>query len=362
MIALLQSRGLEGGILRRTKLGESHPQAMNSLSLCEPISAEAPCGVDLEDTQLLASFDAFRVFGSDVPLRTDLDWRAIRDQAQEALAQSHDLRLLAHLTAATLRIEGVLPFCELLCVAERWLRERWELVFPRVDEDALLRKNALNCLADRMAVVDPLRRAALVTHRQLGTVSLRDMDLATGQLAPGEADTQVPSQAQIEATLAATSSEVLAELSEKVAAACSAVRAVVALMQDRAGFQSAPDLEPLLLPITRIQKVLSEHLASRGVAQAGASATDAAQGTVGEAVAASAVTVGDIRSRQDAARALEAIATFFRRNEPSSPVPLLLERAQRLISKSFIEVLEDMAPDGLTQARLIGGIKVDEGG
>jgi hypothetical protein len=31
------------------------------------------------------------------------------------------------------------------------------------------------------------------------------------------------------------------------------------------------------------------------------------------------------------------------------------------VSKSFIEVLADIAPDGLTQARLIGGIKNDEG-
>src|SRR5579862_8109617 len=115
---------------------------MDSASLREPISADAPCGTDLEDTQLLASFDAFRVFGNDTPLRSDLDWRQIRDQSVEALAQSHDLRLLAHMAAASLRLEGLNSFCELLQVADHWLTARWELVFPRVDEDAVLRKNA----------------------------------------------------------------------------------------------------------------------------------------------------------------------------------------------------------------------------
>src|SRR3569833_123110 len=175
---------------------------MVDASLCEPISADAPCGVDLEDTQLLASFDAFRVFGNDTPLRPEIDWREIRDQSVRALAQSRDLRLLAHLAAATLRVDGLRSFCELLPVAERWLTEQWALVFPRVDEDAVLRKNALNCFADRMAVIDPLRRAPIATHRQLGTFSLRDIELANGQLRPGDTDTEVPSSAQIEATLA----------------------------------------------------------------------------------------------------------------------------------------------------------------
>jgi hypothetical protein len=44
------------------------------------ISADAPCGVDLEETQLLASFEAFQVFGNDTPLRSEIEWREIRDQ------------------------------------------------------------------------------------------------------------------------------------------------------------------------------------------------------------------------------------------------------------------------------------------
>jgi len=67
--------------------------------------------------------------------------------------------------------------------------------------------------------------------------------------------------------------------------------------------------------------------------------------------------VTDIRTRQDAVRAIDAIAAFFRSHEPSSPVPIFLERAKRLVSKSFMEVLEDIAPDSLSQARMIGGIK-----
>ena len=330
---------------------------MVNASLCEPISAEAPCGVDLEDTQLLASFDAFRVFGNDTPLRPEIDWREIRDQAAGALAQSRDLRLLAHLAAATVRVEGLRAFCDLLPVAERWLTEQWALVFPRVDEDAVLRKNALNCFADRMAVIDPLRRAAIATHRQLGTFSLRDIELASGQLAPSDTDTDVPSSAQIEATLAASPVEELVALADAVGAAGAAVKKSAAVMQEQAGFQSAPDFEPLQRPLARIHTVLTEHLATRVEVRSAAQAQQS--NSSGQAGGAPAV-AGEIASRQDAIRALDAISAFFRKNEPSSPVPLLLDRAKRLVSKSFLELLEDIAPESLTQVRQLGGIKGDE--
>src|ERR1700761_5160058 len=92
-------------------------------SLLAPLSAEAPCGLDLEDTQLLAGFDAFKLFGSDVPLPNKTDWREIREQSLAALGQSRDFRLLAHLAAAVVRLEGLIPFCQVITVADRWLSD-----------------------------------------------------------------------------------------------------------------------------------------------------------------------------------------------------------------------------------------------
>jgi len=70
--------------------------------------------------------------------------------------------------------------------------------------------------------------------------------------------------------------------------------------------------------------------------------------------------LGPVKSRQDAIRALDAVSAFFRQTEPSSPVPLFLERAKRLVSKDFLEVLADIAPEALAQARAAGGLKDSE--
>jgi type VI secretion system protein ImpA len=326
-------------------------------SLLEPISAEAPCGADLEDTQLLAGFDAFRLFGNATPLPVDTEWRAIRDQSLEALAKSRDLRLLAHLAAAIVRIDGLTAFCSVITAADSWLTQQWDLVFPRVDEDAVLRKNALNCFSDRMAVVDAVRRAPIVAHRQLGAFCLRDLELSMGQITPTEADTNVPGSEQINATLAGTSVEELSALAGKLTAATGALRNIISLMQGRAGYDSAPDFEPLSKPLARMEKLCTDQLQAR----ASESGTVPAE-SGGEATGTPAAPGGgEIKSRQDAIRAIDAAAIFFRKNEPSSPVPLLLDRAKRLVSKTFMEVLEDIAPDGVVQAKLVGGVRPDDG-
>jgi type VI secretion system protein ImpA len=55
------------------------------------------------------------------------------------------------------------------------------------------------------------------------------------------------------------------------------------------------------------------------------------------------------------AKAIERICDFYARTEPSSPVPILLKRAKRLVGKSFEELLQDLAPGGLRQLQVFSG-------
>ncbi len=56
---------------------------------------------------------------------------------------------------------------------------------------------------------------------------------------------------------------------------------------------------------------------------------------------------------------LDKICKYYAQNEPASPVPLLLERAKRLVPKNFFEVLEDLAPDGMSQLLMVSGPRSD---
>ena len=321
--------------------------------LLQPISDDHPCGQSLEDTALLASFDTYRLFGQATPLEPVPEWAEIRDNAAAALQKSKDLRLLAHLATAVLRTDGLPAFAETLTVASEWLARYWNQVYPLVDEDAILRRSALNCFADQMAVVDGLRRAPLVDNRQHGRFSLRDFDLASGQMQPGPSETR-PDEAQINAAFAAMPLEDLSRMQQSAAGALAALQRIDSLMRDAAGPGAAPSFDGLSSHLGRIDRILRVQLAARP--NGNPDAADAGP----EGAAAAPVVPGAIRSREEAIRALDAVAEFFRRSEPSSPVPMFLERAKRLVSKDFLEVLADIAPDALAQARAAGGIRDGE--
>jgi len=340
-----------------------------SAQLLQPITEDRPCGENLEDTELLASFDAFRLFGQSRPLDAPAEpnekrvpkpaespeWVEIRDKALDALTKSKDLRLLAYLGTAMLRTDGLPAFSETVHVASQWLDMYWNQTYPLVDEDAVLRRNALNCFADPMAVVDGIRRVPLVRSRQHGTFSLRDVDIATHQLSPAEGDSPADEH-QIEAAFASVPLAELTQLLDSVAVAIAAFNKIDDRMRESAGSDAMPGFENVAALLARTAQVLRAQVAahpdSTAAAAAGQSAAD------GGDVAGAAG--GPVRSRQDAIRALDAVAAFFKRTEPSSPIPMFVERAKRLVSKDFLEVLADIAPEAVAQARAAGGLKNDE--
>jgi type VI secretion system protein ImpA len=323
---------------------------MDVEALVHSLGESAPCGTDLEDTQQMAAIDAFRVFGQSTPLNADTDWRAINDAALDALGTSRDFRLLAHVAAAKLRLEGLQPLVDSLGIASRWLENYFDDVYPRIDDDAVRRKNALNYFADRMAVVDALRRVTLVSNRQLGSFNLRHVEIAAGRQAPAEEDAgSTVTEAHISGAFSAAPQEDLGQLVASIDAGLSALKSIELVMVAKHGVQAAPDTRPLSEVMARMRDVVAKHIrapAVEGGDESGAEGATSAGGVPGQ-----------IRSREDAIRSLDAVAEFFRRSEPSSPVPMFVERAKRLIARDFLEVLAELAPDSLAEVKRVGGIR-----
>jgi type VI secretion system protein ImpA len=86
--------------------------------------------------------------------------------------------------------------------------------------------------------------------------------------------------------------------------------------------------------------------AEPGVADAGSEAAPAAAAD-GPRIA------GRVESREDVIRALDAIADYYRRREPASPVPVALQRAREWVNLDFLSLIEDIAPGALDEAKRV---------
>ena len=69
---------------------------------------------------------------------------------------------------------------------------------------------------------------------------------------------------------------------------------------------------------------------------------------------------GQITSRQEVIACLDRIIDFYDRTEPASPVPFLARRMRRMVPMDFLKLMEDLAPSGLKEFRLLAGLGDDK--
>lgn len=344
--------------------------------LFTPVSVDQPSGENLEYQPVFAELERVaqgrpeqQVGGSIIPAE-EPDWGAVRTQSLALLERSKDLRPAIHLCRALLTLEGYEGFAVGLAATRGLLEMFWESVHPQLDadddNDPTMRLNALGSLVDT-AMLNAVRRAPLVRSRALGKFSLRDWALATGEAKPEEGQPEPVPIATIEGAFADADPAALAAIGAAVAASLTHLQGIEAVVSEKLGDGRGPDFTRLLALVRQANTVLKPRVAARtpGVdaaeTEAAAAPGDQPSAGVGSPVPApragggSVVGAGTIGSRDDVERVIDLLCGYYDRHEPSSPVPLLLRRAKRLVKMSFMDIIRDMAPGGVEQIELIRG-------
>jgi type VI secretion system protein ImpA len=107
---------------------------------------------------------------------------------------------------------------------------------------------------------------------------------------------------------------------------------------DKAAFQIGSD-QFFELPVGKLSQLLAAGAAAPAPAPAGGDQAADATGPNGPAEPRYRVA-----SRSQAIALLEQVQRYFRHNEPSSPVPMLCDRARALAERDFMGVLRDVLP------------------
>jgi type VI secretion system protein ImpA len=115
-----------------------------------------------------------------------------------------------------------------------------------------------------------------------------------------------------------------------------AMRILVPDHLDKAAIQIGKDQQMFDLPLAR----LSEF------AESVPAADESAPEENGEGPRRRLEAKIEARTRDDAIRLLEQVASFYRIAEPSSPVPFLTERARSFAQRDFLSLLRELLPEG----------------
>lgn len=333
-------------------------------SLLSPLDGASPTGDNLEydpdfmALERLAAPKAERGIGDSVIAAEEPDWDKVSAQAESLLSRSKDLRVAAHLTTAWMRTSG-LPGCSAgLHLIRSLLEQYWDGVHPQLDaeddNDPTARVNAVSAVTDLQGMLGIFRNTPFVQSPRMGRFTLRDLRIANGTLKVAGGDeegTELPSMSVIEACCMDCPEEQLAENVAALNAALDHIKAIDAIFSEQVG-TLGPDLKPLLSDAFELKKFLEPQLARRSP-QAAEATGDSGEAT--SSTAAPQAHSGRIESPQDVIRRLDDICDYYARCEPSSPIPLLLRRAQRLVGLSFVDLMKDLAPGGMSELQVISG-------
>lgn len=333
--------------------------------LLNPISAESPCGEDVSYDPKFLALDALVAGKQETQFSAaeEPDWKAVRDACLELLGRSKNLRVALTLCLALVNLEGASGLRDGLTLLKGLIVRYWPDFYPKLDpeenNDPLERINIISSLStplgtfgDPMRFLQRLRRIPVANSPQMGRLTFAHI-AGDKILLPGGEEKAPVSAAQIKAAFRDTSTEELTEIGQAISDSIALAKGIDSYLTETVGAGRAPDMGAFVAVLLEIEKCLAPYLPKTFGQESIESQAETSRDSTGEGPSESAA----IRSRQDVVRALERICDYYARNEPSSPLPFLLRRAQRLVEMDFLQIIDELTPEARAHLDTIVGAK-----
>lgn len=325
-------------------------------TLLTAVSQDSPCGPNLEYDPDFVDLEAASVgkperyaSGVTVPAIPP-EWPDVKERAEALLKRTKDVRVAVVLCRALTRTEGFAGLAEGLAFIHQMLSRYWEGAYPALDgedKDPTTRLNALDALVNAEALPRDVKDL-YVASAAGGRISVRDILVTQKRLQPIAGTALVTPEAMqgVIRDAAAANAPPPLEAMEK---SLNALSAFDDLLSEKVGATRTLNLQETKEALTVVLLACRKALGIAEKPKAGdVGATDP------EGI--EAANNGEIRRREDAVRQLDRVCDFIQATEPGHPAPLLIRRAQRLMAKSFLDIIQDLAPESLGQIQKIAGL------
>ena len=351
------------------------PDGFDLEALLAPIPGDAPQGVDIrEDFSAQSPYNRLRDArseardaekmidaGSDDGRDPTPLWRQVRDIGLKTLSETaKDLEVAAWVTEAYVRSHGLAGLTAGAKLISGLAENFWDDVFPLPDDYGVETRVApvtgLNGRDGNGSLVQPLHKLPLLTRNDGTTVAVYQYDAsallptldAERRAARLEAGT-IPFD-DIEKEARAQGARTFARLRQDAREALEAWQHMADVLDAKASEDppSTSTVRDMLRHVLDISIKYAPPEAPEPGAEAAAEVAGEAGGGAaagGGGVAGFGVPTGQLANREDALRALENLANFFRRTEPISPLAYTIEEAVRRSRMTWPELLEEIIPD-----------------
>ncbi|EDT05527.1 ImpA family type VI secretion system protein [Burkholderia ambifaria] len=333
-----------------------------------PVSNSMPCGPDLEydhDFVVLFASAAPRQdvqYGAFVGAPDPVNWSEIERDCQRLMLRTKDIRVAVLYTRSRTRLAGAAGLADGTGLLAAWLDAFAEQVHPQPDVDGAhdaareMRMNAIQALADPDGLLADVREIVL-SKSTLARLQVRDVERAFAHPRPADALAPESVTQQLQ-DVRAQQPEVMAGFDDAITH-LAAIDAWCAVHLD--GY--LPELSSLTRLLGRLNAPASANAIEQleesydpPSASSESSGSDASapleppnDGPVSATERMTAQPGSAPTDRQAALALIRTARTWFETHEPSSPIPVLLKRAEQFVGKPYAEVVTAIPAELLAQ-------------
>jgi len=346
----------------------SHPLE----ALLSPISDDTPCGPYIDDNaELYSEYNSLeqsaqgkpeQVMGESVIPAVEPNWGKVHENSLSLLGKTKDLRVACYLTQSLLSKKAFPGLSDGLNLIHSLLNDRWEDVHPKLiiddDDDPDYRVNAISYLGSSDFILS-VSNIILVSSRAVGSFSLKDYRAAVDGSA-SSADNK-PDFSLINAAFMDVEVEQLQLAKDAISGSIEILQQIIVIFDEKLANADTPQLEPLANDLKNVIKIYDDYLIQRGaLVEEGSPGEESAEGESMDQISTKMNAIsGEVNSQSDVLNAIEKICKYYEKNEPSSPVPLVLNRAKKLVTMDFMEIMNDMSPDTVHSIKSLAGLNED---
>ena len=294
--------------------------------------------------------------GEDVIEGEEPDWKLVKKNCLELCKQTHSLEVVISLTQALINLEGYAGLADGSKLLSGMVEKYWGCVHPEIDPDDNDPTERLNMLAlfEDFIFLLSLQKIELLSAKGVGKVSLYDL---RNPKSSSDEDNEMGVDAMLaDAIIKSSDLELRESVHSDLEKSIENFQKLSSLLkqEEHVGDGRAPNFEELLKILKESKSAIAKHLDSVTDSTEENLVTEIDHANASENITVSAKPAG-INTRADVISAIEKIEDYYHKNEPGSPIPLILHRAKSLVDKDFLALMEDLAPDSLHQVQMIVG-------
>jgi len=351
------------------------PDGFDLEALLAPIPGDAPQGADIrEDFSSTSPYNRLRDARSEARDAEKMQdagssdardpgplWRTVREVGLKTLTETaKDLEVAAWVTEAYVRSHGLSGLAAGARLISGLAEAYWDDVFPLPDDYGVETRVApvtgLNGREGNGSLIQPLHMLPLYVRPDGMPFALYQYD-ASSQLGTLDAERRaarleagVTPFDDVEKEARAQGSRTFVRLRQDAREALEAWQHMSDVLDEKAS-EDPPSTSAVRDLVSHVLEISNRYAPpEEGAAATGEGEAASAEGVEGIAVgtgvsAGIGVPAGNVVNREDALRALENLATFFRRTEPVSPLAYTIEEAVRRGRMTWPDLLEEVVPD-----------------